>query len=356
MSFFINIYDKKHNLLDEINEIEVKTYSYTLNGINKFLFNIPLNCIKFTPDNFTELNHIELYENNKLKWWGLITNINFNNPAVEVGCLGYLYKLEKARLKSNTYYNIKYGDLVVALLNSTDNDTISVGNIIQDNIRTDRKIENTDMFLDKVTDLIEEMNYYIDIDENRKLNFYNEKGEDKSKFILQKTNDYSNIMTTPVISKSSDGLANCIYAETTFINEVATYTGTSTFSEKEEITLISEKRNEESIEKYGLLESVLKVNDIRLQETLDKYVEAELERVSYPLLSITIEAVDSALCPFEKVNVGDWIIIKLEDYFNLEQKVRIIELERNCITNTYKVTVGNVIYRENKISTKVFKG
>lgn len=363
--FYVKVYDKNHEILDEIHEISHITYMHTLNGIGKMTFSIPLLCRKFTSSNFTQFNHIELYEDDIIKWFGVITNVNFNNPSVQVACLGYLHLIEKIRLNEDEYYNKRYGDLVMQLLNSVRYKTsIKEGKIIQDDIKTDRIIKNNDMLYDKISALCEEMNYYFDVDKDLKLNFYNQKGIDKSHLILQDTEEYSNIIKTPAISTSSDNLINCVYAETTFTED--TYStvpyydsncfteGVVTVADKVEITLTSECRSEESIEKYGLHEGVLSVNDIRLQETLDNYVKAELDRVAFPSLSITIEAIDSALCPFNQIEVGDWIMVHLEPYFNLKQKVRLIEIERNCTTNTYKVTVGNVLYRENKVNTKVY--
>lgn len=355
--FFINIYDKDHALLDEINEIGNVTYLHTLNGVNKLTFSIPLLSNKFTPKNFTELNHIELYENNKLKWFGVITNINFNDPSAEIGCMGYLHLLEKARLVKQNYYNKKYGDLIFDLLACCKQEVIAPGVKVQDdNIKTDRIIENTDMFLDKANNFIEEINAYIEVDKDRKLNFYNNLGKDKSYLTLQVSQEYSNILKVPTISKSTDTLANCIYAETTFspTEEEVGIDGSTFVENTADVTLVSKMCNEESIAKYGLLEAVLSVNDIRLQDTLDKYVSAELEKVAFPSLNVSLEVIDSAVCPMDKVNVGDTITLWLEPYFNLKQKIRVVEIERNCTTNTYKITVGNILYRENKVVTKVY--
>ncbi|MDU2266698.1 hypothetical protein [Clostridium celatum] len=363
--FYIKVYTKDHIILDEIHEIADINYMHTLNGVGKMTFSIPLLCSKFTSTNFTQFNHIELYEDDIIKWFGVITNVNFNNPSVQVACLGYLHLIEKIRLNEDEYYNKRYGDLVMQLLNSVRYKTsIKEGKVIQDDIKTDRIIKNNDMLYDKISALCEEMNYYFDIDKDLNLNFYNKKGTDKSYLVLQQTEEYSNILKTPTISTSSDNLVNCVYAETTFTEEVYSNVpyynyryfteGTVVVAENVEVTLKSEKRNNESIEKYGLNEGVLSVNDIRLQETLDKYLEAELEKYAFPALNIMIEAIDSALCPFNLVEVGDWITVHLEPYFDLRQKVRLIEIERNCTTDTYKVTVGNVLYRENKVKTKVY--
>ena len=43
-----------------------------------------------------------------------------------------------------------------------------------------------------------------------------------------------------------------------------------------------------SIYKYGVFSKELVVNDIRLQSTLDKYVEDELNKCKNPLISISL--------------------------------------------------------------------
>ena len=192
--------------------------------------------------------------------------------------------------------------------------------------------ENLLFLYDKIQEFIEDSNCYFTIDKDRKFNFYNEIGRDKSEYY--EINDY-NIIGSWDYSIDQTEIFNVINARVVYKEGDVT------------TVLMSSKKDDESIKLYGYREKALSVNDIKLQETLDKQVEEELSRYKEPLVSCNCEiAINDTFNIFD-IEPGDYIKLNSE-VNNINVKIRVLEYTVNLKTNTVKISLGNAIFRENK--------
>ncbi len=339
----ILVYDRHHNLLDEIVDYNGLSYTWTLNGMGKCQFNVPIESPKASPKNLNWYNHIEIYEKGKKVWGGILIRRKFGS-VIQISCLGYAALLYQRRLREKTYPNQTYGELLQQIIEETNAiyDTgISIGIIEAGSLKTQRKVSNTDMVLDKITEFCADVNYDFEVDCDRKFNFYLRKGEDKPNYMLEFGGEADNIIADPGLDQSAMELANSVYSE-------VDVDGTS--------RLTSLAQDEESIVLYGLKEGQYSANEgIALQDTLDNYVRGELIRRAYPANTITLQAVDSSLCPFDDIEVGDRITMSLPLYFGFRQPARIIEMTHYADNNVRDITVGNTLARPAKPEIKLYK-
>ena len=80
-----------------------------------------------------------------------------------------------------------------------------------------------------------------------------------------------------------------------------------------------------------------------------------LRKDKYPNISLTLKCVDSALCPMSKVNIGDYITVSLKPYFGFKSTIRVLEIERDCKSNVYTLTMGSLVYRPAKPQVKKYR-
>ena len=344
--FYLKIYDKNHKLLDNsINNLCSLTYKTVLNGQGSMQFSIPLNEYKCSNKLMFLSNHVEVYNlNNELLWYGVIVSRVFNGTILTVRCVGYEWLLSGHIFKENkTYYNRKYGDLIEHMLKSTST-SLKIGIKLDNSITTTREIKTGDDLKDKINDYIEDSNYYYNVDQDRRLNIMHSTGEVKEYLKLEYDPEgFSNIIELPDVEENLDDIYNYIYAQ-------------SQFEENEiEHVLKSEKQDDESINLYGIREKNLSVNDIRIQETLDYKVNEELRKDKYPNIGLTLKCVDSALCPMSKVSIGDYITVSLKPYFGFKSTIRVLEIERDCKSNVYTLTMGSLVYRPAKPQVKKYR-
>lgn len=346
---FMKLYNKEHEIIDELYLFSDISYTKTLNGIGKMEFKIP---IRYLSEKEIELilgQHIELYMIVKgvehLLWFGVVNSPAPSSNDINCLCLGYACLLQNRNFTEielnednewkKTYYSKKYGDLIFSLINyiNTINFTgIQTGILKETVLETDRVINWNDDLYDKIQEFIEDSNCYFTIDKDRKFNFYNEIGEDKSEYY--EINDY-NIIGSWDYSIDQTEIFNVVNARVVYKEGDIT------------TVLMSSKKDDESIKLYGYREKALSVNNVKLQETLDKQVEEELNRYKEPLISCNCEIGINDTFNIFDIDVGDYIKLNSE-VNNINVKIRVLEYKVDLKKNTVKISLGNAIFRENK--------
>ena len=370
MEFFLKIYTSDHIIIDEIYEIADLDYTFAINGIGKANISVPYYTKKTNQKNYKISNDIEIwrkvkkkkkkrikledekvtnefrtveisYYDEELLWWGVIYNTIPEGANLKIECSGYAAKIENRLF--NQYinegfkmYRGTYDKVLFSMLkdiNSYYYTGINEGDYQYISLDTERKIEWNDNFYDKLNDFTTDSNYYWDIDNNRALNLYSKIGEDKSYYEI---NDEVNVIDTLSINTSSE-IYNHIIAKNTYTEEGSDV----------EVTLISEKKNQDSINLYGLRTKELNVNDIHIQETLDNYVQRELDKCSDPILNITVEVSNSGIFNIFDIKKGDLVTLNL-NCLKLNSKIKIMEYTIHPKTLTATITLGNCYFRPNK--------
>lgn len=342
--YYIKLFDRFHNILDEIHEFSNLTYTKTLNGVGKCTFKVPLGHPKTTPTNYTKTNHIEVYKNNSLVWGGYIVQLDFEYPSLSIGAYGYLDIFNHRRLREKSYSEMKYSKLFQTVFNELNGIYalgLTLGYLDDNCLRTQRTVNNEDMSLDKFLKWCEESNYYIEVSDNREFNFYTKK-ERKTHFeLIYGTEEGDNIISTPSLSQSIIDMANNVYSETERQEEVE--------GENIDIRMTSMKEDSTSINKYGLFEGVYNANNsIVYQSTLDNYVNEELRKRAYPSNSISFEIANTKVCPIHDLEVGDILSLYLKQYFEFKEEVKLLEITIDTEKDTASVTVGETLFKPNK--------
>ena len=369
MEFFLKIYTSDHIIIDEIYEITDLDYTFAINGIGKANISVPYYTKKTNQKNYKISNDIEIwrkvkkkkkkrikledekvtnefrtveisYYDEELLWWGVIYNTIPEGANLKIECSGYAAKIENRLF--NQYINDEfkiyrgtYDKVLFSMLkdiNSYYYTGINQGDAQYISLDTERKIEWNDNFYEKLNDFTTDSNYYWDIDNNRKLNLYSSIGEDKTYYEI---NDEVNVIDTLSINTSGE-IYNHIIAKNTYTEESDV-----------EVTLISEKKNQDSINLYGLRTKELSVNDIHIQETLDNYVQRELDKCSDPILNIVIEVSNSGIFDIFNIKKGDLVTLNLS-CLKLSSKIKIIEYTIHPKTLTATITLGNCYFRPNR--------
>ena len=348
-SYYLKLYDKNHQILDfpEIHVFNNLTYTHTLNGMENLSFTTP---IAYCKKNNIELilgQHIELYKVvNGIEtciWWGVVGNPSNDAINVNVVCYGYIFLLSGRIFKNlfdngwtRIYEDVKYGKLttnLISFVNSVQATGITLGTLEDGDLKTTREINWNDDLKAKIDELIEECNYCWTIGIDRKFNFYATYGTDKSDYY--EINDY-NLVNTSLSVIDYSNLYNRIYA----MNEYTDDNG-------ENVRLSSVKENAESIKTYGLREKELVVNDLRIQATMDAYVQKELDLCSNPSISLTLEVKICDQFNIYDISVGDYIYLNCPNNLGMIKKIRILEYTVDLAKTTVTVTVGNTLYKDN---------
>lgn len=339
---YIKIFDRSHTLLGEINEFSSLKYSWTLNGMGKASFSVPLESPKSTATNYSFRTHVEVWDDEVYIWGGQIVSREFDDSKLNISCYGYLSLLDKRRLKAKAYANMTYGELFTAMLadiNVVEASGVTLGTVATGSLKTQRTVTAKDMLLKKLQDYCSDANYDMEVGEGRLFNFYLRKGSVKSNYKLEFGGDADNILLAPTLSQDVMNIANSVYTE-------ATNGG---------VTIESTAEDSTSKALYGIQEEVLSANDsVVLQSTLDGQAAAELQRVAYPVNGLSLTIKDSALCPFNDIVVGDSIPISLRPYWGYTDTLRILEMEHDESTGNRTLTVGETLYRQQKPVIKIY--
>lgn len=342
---FLRLYDRFHNILDEVYTFNNLTYTWTLNGMGKAEFNIGLEDSKCTDINLRFYNHIEvLDDSNNIIWAGVIVGRDFNSQAVHITCYGYLYLFKQRRLTAKTYPVQDYGKLYSSMINDVNaicSTGIDIGSIASGTLQTTRIVQNTDFLLDKITEYGNDVNYDYEVDQYRKFNFYLRKGKDKPYYQLEYGGDADNIVNEPGLSQSILDMENSIYTEVQNGDNI-------------ELSSLAQDNISQSL--YGLIEGVEQTNGgIATQSTLDNIASGALQRTAYPINSFTIKAKDSTLCPFSDIFTGDAVMVSLPLYFNFNALLRIIEMTHDEDSGTRDITFGQVLLRPTAPTKRFYK-
>lgn len=356
--FYLKIYNKFHNILDEIHEFSNLSYTKTLNGVGKCGFSVPLNHAKTTINNYTLANHVEVYYGSKLVWGGCMVQLDFGATDLTVGCYGYLEILNHRRLRGKTYPNMKYSELFKTVFRELDAIyplQLIEGSFDDNCISTQRKVENKDMALDKFLKWCEDSNYYIEVSADRKFNFATVKERKTYYELIHGTSELDNIVNAPSLSQSILEMSNNVYSESTSsegeAKTIITVNADNSIDKYElsETTISTIKKDDASITKYGLYEGVFNANnDIVKIETLNTYTNEELRKTSYPSNNISLEVANSSLCPIHELQVGDIVTVWLKNYFNFKDELRILEITINAEKNTASLVVGETLFKPTK--------
>lgn len=340
----IKIFNRSHVLLDEIEDYNGLKYGWQLNGKGTAEFNIALESDRCTETNFTFRNHIEVWDGDNRIWGGQIVALQFSAGSLKVSCYGYLSLLDRRRLRAATYSEMTYGALFTQLLadvNAISETGITIGTVEAGSLNTQRSVTNKDKLLAKLTDLCEDSNNDMEISSDRKLNFCLHKGSDKRKYILEYggSKEGDNIINVPSLARNALSLANSVYSEIT--------NGS---------TLTSTKEDAASIALYGYQEATLDANDsIINQSTLDNKTAAEVQRAAYPVNAITLRVINSTLCPFEDISVGDMVTISLIPYWGYIAVLRILEMTHDESSGEREIIVGESIYKPQPPQVKLYR-
>ena len=348
IKYFIKLYTKEHEIIDELYLLSNVLYTKTLNGMGNMQFKIP---VRYLGEKGIELalgQHIELYilENNEeqLIWYGVVNSPLPEGVEINCICLGYACLLQNRKFTAfeinednewkKEYNNTTYGRLINNLINEINaiKETGIVVNEIKDkDLKTDRIINWDDDLYDKLQEFIEDSNCYFTIDKDRNFNFYENYGEDKSEYY--EITDY-NIIDSWDYTIDHTQIYNKVYARNIYTEDEVT------------TILISEKEDKSSIERYGLREMILSVNDIKLQETLDKQVEECLETHKNPLVNCNVVV---GVCEnFNIFDIAPGDYIKLNSSKNkLNIRIKVLEYTVDLTTMTVSLSLGNSIFRDN---------
>lgn len=348
------IYDRNHNVLDEIDDyLDDLQYGWTLDDIDTLTVSLALSSPKCTPSNVQFGNHVELVDaSGKTVWGGVIVAHDFSGSTVKITASDYSVLLYYRRLRAKQYPAMAYGALMQQMITDAQaaRPDYPIGitgyNIASDALQTTRLVKSTDFLWSKIKEFGDDANYDYGMTPDRFFNFWVRRGSDKLKYIAEWGGNRDNIISPPTLARNIKSLENSVYAE----SEVTGDGSTST-------TLTSSAEDATSEAIYGLYEGVFSPNDgVVIQSTLDTQVNGELQRNSIPADSVDITLIDSTLCPFDDLEVGDRIPLHLIPYFDYTASVRILAMQHTEKSNTRKVTVGSLIYRPAKPTKRYYKG
>lgn len=349
------IYDRLHNALAEIDDYNGDLqYGWTLDDIDTLTVSLALSSPKCTAVNTQFGNHIELVDKDSgaVVWGGVIVAHDFSGSAVKITASDYSVLLYYRRMRAKQYPAMDYGALMQQLIADTQaaRADYAIGlagyNIASGALQTTRLVKSTDFLWLKIKDFGDDANYDYWVGSDRAFNFSLRRGSDKPQYIAEWGGNRDNIISPPTLARNVKSLANSIYAE----SEVTGDDGTST-------TLTSSAEDADSEALYGLYEGVFTPNDdVSVQSTLDTQVNGKLQRDHAPADSVDITMIDSTLCPFSELEVGDRITLHLIPYFDYSASVRILAMQHTEKSSTRKVTVGNLIYKQAKPQKRSYKG
>lgn len=339
----IKIFDQNHNQLDEISNYNGNlTYGWTLNDIDTADFSIGLESQKCTAANMAFRNHVEIWDDvsSSCIWGGIIAGQSFDNPALKLNCLDYMALLKWRRMRAKSYTSIDYGTLLSQLLadtNAVAATGITAGSIATGALKTQRTVQETDFLLDKIAEYCADVNYDFDVDVNRALNFYLRKGTAKPQYTLEYGGIADNIIEKPTLATDILSMANSYYGSNGSLSATAS--------------------DNTSIALYGLMEVTFSANSgVTDQSTLNNQTAGALQRTDYPLNTFSIKAIDSALCPFSDIKVGDSVTVSLVPYFGFKQTMRILRMVHDENTGVREFEFGNIVFKPQKGNKKIYIG
>ncbi|WP_041710852.1 hypothetical protein [Clostridium pasteurianum] len=77
--------------------------------------------------------------------------------------------------------------------------------------------------------------------------------------------------------------------------------------------------------------------------------------MSFPSNSFSIKAINSTMCPFSNIEVGDSVTVNLIPYFNFSKLMRITHIVYTETNGIYDITFGNVAFKRQPPVKKLYK-
>lgn len=353
MDKFVRIYSKDHEIIDELYRFAPPTYGWTLNDISTMDISFALNDPKCDPVTMQMGNHIELIDqSNKIVWGGVVMGQSFEDVAIRLNCMDYGILLKYCRMRAKQYPNMEYGALIQTMIEDcraarAGNLGISIGEIATGALKTERKVDNSDFLWDKIKEYGDDANYDYGVDNNRAFYFCLRRGQDKPYYVLEYGGDADNIIVSPSLARDILDLANEVYAEVSIPGEDGA----------EDTILTATAGNDQSIQTYGLFEGVCSINTgVTLQSTVDTSAYGDVQRRSIPADTISLTIRDSALCPFDDIEVGDRVTLHIVPYFDYTASVRILAMTHDESAGTRSITVGSTIFKPQPPTKRFYKG
>lgn len=349
MGKFLKVYDRNHKELDEIYDISPPKYGWMLNDIDTLNTTISMTSEKCTLDNMKFGNHLELVEDKTgiAVWGGILASRNYDDTALKIIGKDYNAFMKQRRMRAKQYPAMQYGALMKAMIDDCQaaRPDFPIGitgyNIEAGSLQTTRLVKSTDFLWTKLKEFGDDTNYDYGVGIDRLFNFWLRRGADKPQYTMEWGGDKDNIVVKPLLAEDIESLANSIYAE----------------SEVNNATITSLAEDTDSQKAYGLYEGVFSPNSgVSVQSTLDIQTNGELQRCSLPATNTTFTVRDSALCPFDKIEVGDRIILHIIPYFDFKALVRILRMVHDEETQTRDITVGSIIFKRQPATKRLYKG
>ena len=338
---YIKVFDKDHKILDEIHEYNTLVHGFVLNTISKCSFNVPLNSIKCTQANFLTFNCLEIWDDTSCLWWGVIGFATPYGAVLQVMCYDYLFMLQKTvavgetvTLKLNALMINEIANFnIMSKRHGTTRPNLAIGHSEISGLAASSIIYSDEDYYKRVQEISTQFNYDFDIDQNFNYNYYLRKGTDKPQYSINYgTGEGDNTVGTPTYTTDPTSMANTI----TFRGGTWAY-------------------NQDSINLYGAISAPTAVSlDSSPDKDILNAIFSELARDSYPSVGIQLDFINSQLCPFNDISVGDKITINLPTYLGYNALMRIIELEFNDMTGVCTGTFGNIIYRPTAPQKKIY--
>jgi len=340
---FIKIYDINHNILAELTEYNTLIHDFLLNGMGKCSFNVPMNSIKCTQLNFQPFNIIEIWNSINCVWWGVIAFAVPVGSVLNVSCYDYTYLLQKTTAIGETITN---KTIQVVMANEVANFNKASGRVaptirpilIQHNIDANTSMfasvtYNDDNCYSRLTTICTSFNYDFNVDVNFCFNYYSYMGANKSKYSINYGTKHDNVTTDPTYSQDTSSMANAI-----------TYNGA---------VLV---QNIPSQNIYGIIGAPTTVSPTTGETQADilNAVNAEQQRLAFPSVGIQCNIIDSNLCPFSDMFIGDSVTVNFPAYWGFNQPMRIIELDFDDMACLCTVTLGNIVYKPAKPQQKIY--
>ena len=333
MSKFLRVFDRNHNILDELTGMDNLTYGWTLNDVDTLGCQLSLSDPKCIGSTVQFANHIEVTDDSTgaVVWGGQIAGQSFSDSRLKLNCLDYGSLMRWRRMRAKSYGAMDYGSLVSLMLadvNAVSQCGVTAGAIAAGALMTTRSVGNTDFLLDRIRAFCADANYDWQVDEYRHLNFFLRKGSDKPQYVLEYGGPADNIIQAPDMAVDMLNMANVVYSEI----------------ETPPLTSLAQDTAAQAL--YGLVEGVFSANaGVSVQSTLNNQVAGQLQRTAYPTRAVTLKARDSAMCPFDDLTVGDAVTVSLIPYFGYSQVMRIIRMVHDESAGVRDITFGEIIYR-----------
>jgi hypothetical protein len=216
-------------------------------------------------------------------------------------------------------FNIASGRIVPTIRpilkqNHTETNTLMIANATY----------NDDNYYSRITTICTAFNYDFNMDVNFCFNYYLHMGTNKSKYSINYGTKHDNVTTDPTYSQDTSSMANAII-----------YNGAVL------------AQNIPSQNMYGIIGAPTAVTIASGATTADikNQVNAEEQTIQYPSVGIQVSIIDSNLCPFNDMFIGDSVTVNLPAYWGFNQLMRIIELDFDDMACLCSVTLGSIVYK-----------